>query len=133
MKPIDLPVEVAQPSTGMAQAVLHELAGHLQQLIEAAKTEVIDITSLPMSSSDKQQLETLLGKGEVDITLNTIGESRIFETAYSGIWWIRHYTAEHKLISELIEICAVPQIIKTHPADMQQALARLQSLTNTEQ
>ncbi|MBC8212087.1 MAG: hydrogenase expression/formation protein [Gammaproteobacteria bacterium] len=125
--PLNLPIEIAAPSTGMAQAVLHELAGHLQQLIESGKTEVIDLTSLPMSSSDKQQLETQLGKGEVDITLTTIGESRIFETAYSGIWWIRHYTADQHLIAELIEICSVPQIIKSHPADMQQALSRLKN------
>jgi len=127
MKSINLPIEIAEPSTGMVQAVLSELMQHLQQLVESGLTHVIDLSSLPMSGSDRTQLETLLGNGEAQVILTTIGESRIIETAYSGIWWVRHYNLEQQLLAELIEIAQVPEIIKSHPADIRQALHRLKT------
>ncbi len=125
---IQLAVEVTEPSTGMARAVLRELAEHLPALAEHGHSHLVDLTSLPMSSGDKQELATLLGQGEVDITLDTMGASRIYETAYSGIWWVKHYSADDQLISELIEIAEIPGIIKSQAADIQLAVQALNQL-----
>ena len=134
VNPLNIAVDVSEPTTGMAQAVFNELVDKLQELAENAKQHVIDISSLPLSDSDKQQLETLLGQGEVQVTLSTIGESRIVETAYSGIWWVKHYTADDKLISELIEITRIPEIIKSHPDDIQHAANAIKKIiVNSEQ
>ncbi len=130
MTAIKLPVEVVQPSTGMAQAVLVELAEHLALLAKTGDTHVIDLSSLPINETDKQELKDFLGQGEVDITLSTIGESKIFETAYSGIWWIKHYSVDEKFISEFLEVTSVPQIIKTHVDDIQQAAIKLINVIN---
>ena len=127
---INLPVEVAEPKTGMAQAVFNELVDRLQEFADSGKKHVIDITSLPLTSSDKRELEELLGQGEVQVTLSTIGESQIIETAYSGIWWIKHFTADEKLISELIEITIIPEIIKSHPDDIKQAANNIKAVNN---
>lgn len=127
MKPLDIPVETTQPPTGMLEAVLTELAEHLQNLVDCNTNHVIDLESLPLSTSDLSQLQQYLGKGEVDITLTTIGESHIFETGYSGIWWIQHYNPERVLISQFIEITTVPDIIKSQPEDMQLAISRFNS------
>lgn len=122
LNPVEIPVEVAEPQTGLAQAVLTELVEHLQILAEQGQQHVIDLTSLPMNSTDKQVLENMLGRGEVSVTLSTLGDSEIYETRYHGIWWIKHYSADQQLISELIEITGIPEIIKSHPEDIQLSL-----------
>lgn len=129
----DIPVEVADPNTGMAKAVLSELLDHLQVLANSGNPHVIDLTSLPMTNSDKQELASLLGTGEVNITLSTIGESLIYETAFSGVWWIKHYTSDQKLISELIEITTVPEIIKSHSDDIKHAANELNKIINSDE
>lgn len=122
---LEIPIEVAEPITGMAQAVLRELIEHLALLANEGDTHVIDLSSLPMTSSDKQQLEKSLGQGEVNISLSTIGESRIYETAYAGIWWIKHYSADEQLISELIEVTTIPEIIKSQIDDIRQSASQI--------
>jgi hydrogenase-1 operon protein HyaF len=128
MNRFELPIEIAEPTTGMAQAVLSELANHLPALSSAGTPHVIDLTSLPMNDSDKKELEALLGKGEVSITLSTIGDSQIYETGYNGIWWIKHYSADNQLLSELIEINRVPEIIKSHPDDIKNSIVEIKNL-----
>ncbi len=125
---MQLAVEVTEPATGMAQAVLRELAEHLAALAEHGHSHQIDLTSLPMSSGDKQQLATALGRGEVDITLNTMGMSQIYETAYGGIWWVKHYSVDEQLLAELIEVAMIPQIINSQPADIEMAANALQQM-----
>lgn len=130
MKPLDITVETAQPPTGMLEAVLTELGEHLQNLIDSNTTNIIDLNSLPLSEFDITQLEQKLGKGEVEVTLTTIGESHIFETGYNGIWWLKHYTPEQILLSQFIEITTMPDIIKSQPEDMKLALSRFNSERN---
>jgi len=133
MNPLELPIEVSEPKTGMAQAVLSELVEQLQELADHGEPHVIDLTSLPMTTTDKHELETLLGKGEVQVTLSTLGESQIIETAYSGVWWIKHFSADNKLLAELIEVSTIPEIIKSHPDDITQAASNIKSASNNTQ
>lgn len=133
MNPLNLPVEIAEPSTGMAQAVFNELADRLQAFAEHGDRHVIDLTSLPMTSTDRQQLAEMLGQGEVKITLSTIGDSEIYETAYSGIWWIKHYSADQQLLSELIEVGALPEIVASQPEDIQQAAEAIKNIIDTDE
>ena len=133
MNSIELPVEVAQPSTGMAQAMLTEMAEHLQLLAEQGKTHVIDLMSLPLNDTDKRELQKTLGEGEVAIKLHTIGDSEIKETAYSGIWWIKHYSTDGQTIAELIEVCEVPAIIKSHVDDIRQSASALQQIIDNDE
>ena len=133
MNPLNLEIEIAEPKTGMAKAVLNELIEQLQIFADTGKQHIIDLTSLPMTSSDKHELESLLGTGEINITLSTIGESQINETAFSGIWWIKHYTPDRKLISELIEITDVPAIIKSHQDDIKHAANEIKNIINNDE
>jgi hydrogenase-1 operon protein HyaF len=128
----NIPIEITQASTGMAQAVLFEIAEYLQDLAENGQRHVIDLSSLPMSDVDKQELETLLGTGEVRITLQTIGESSIHETRYSGVWWIKHYNPERQLLSELLEIARIPEIVQSHPEDIRQSAQDIRIYTQTQ-
>jgi hydrogenase-1 operon protein HyaF len=78
-----------------------------------------------MNDADRAALKTALGQGEVSITLQSMGESRIYETAYAGIWWLSHFDVEGRLLSELIEICRVPAILVPHQEDIARAAATL--------
>ena len=57
MKPLDIPVDTVQPPSGMLEAVLTELAEHLQNLVDSNTTHIIDLNSLPLSEFDISQLQ----------------------------------------------------------------------------
>lgn len=128
MNSVQIPIEIKPAASGMAQALFQELAQQLKQLAEKGAVHSIDLFSLPINQQDKLELEQLLGRGEVDITLSTVGESQIFETSFSGIWWIRHYAADELLISEFIEVTWIPDIIKSHPAEVKLSVDAMQKI-----
>ena len=112
-------------TTGMARSVLAEVARMLETLAEDGAAGSIDLRSLPLTGADRQQLEELLGRGEVLAELELAGRSTVWETAYAGVWWIRHRGAEDRVSSEEIAVCPVPDILVTHPADIDAAALRL--------
>lgn len=131
---IGVSVEPKVVPTGMAQALLRELADQLKQLADHGTEDAIDLSSLPMNSADLDQLRELLGRGEVEVSLDTIGRSEIFETRYPGVWWATHYGDDGTKLTERIEITAVPQMIRSHPEDIRNAHHRLrESLTSDDQ
>lgn len=129
MKPLNLtnewPIEIAQATSHMLPALKSELLQHLTQLAQQGRQHTIDLTHLPLNPGDKQELESFLGKGEVSVTLSALGESHIFETSYSGIWWVKHHTADGQLLAEFIEITRLPEIIQSHSDDIEQSIKRL--------
>lgn len=113
--------------TGMARSVMAEVARMLESLAEDGTTGSIDLRSLPLTEADRLQLEELLGRGEVAAELELAGSSTVWETAYAGAWWIRHRGAEDKISSEEIAVCAVPDILVTHHADIAAAASRIRN------
>jgi hydrogenase-1 operon protein HyaF len=112
-------------STGMAWSILTEIRQLLDALNEKGTVGSIDLRSLPMTDADREQLEELLGRGEVHAELDLAGTSEVWETAYAGVWWIRHKGAADKIACEEIAVTAVPDILITHPVDIEAAAARL--------
>ncbi len=122
--------EIAAPcqttlNTGMAWSVLTEVQGLLERLAETGETAAVDLRGLPLTSADREQLETLLGRGEVECELALMGRTAVWETAFPGVWWVRHLGAEDKVSSETIEITTVPEILLTHHDDIAAASGRL--------
>jgi hydrogenase-1 operon protein HyaF len=118
-------VAPADFSTGMAKSLVREIAGLLDALAKTGETAVVDLRSLPMTDTDREELEDALGRGDVAIALDVAGHSEIWETGYAGVWWVRHYGGDDRIAAERIEITAVPEIIVTHGADIAAAAARL--------
>jgi hydrogenase-1 operon protein HyaF len=112
-------------TTGMARSILAEVARMLADLADRGTTGSINLRSLPLTEADREQLEELLGRGEVTAELELAGRSTVWETAYAGAWWIRHRGAGDKIASEEIAICPVPEILITHPADIESAALRI--------
>ena len=57
-------------STGMAWSILTEIRQLLDALNEKGTVGSIDLRSLPMTDADREQLENLLGRGEVHAELD---------------------------------------------------------------
>jgi hydrogenase-1 operon protein HyaF len=122
---------LSDQATGMALSVLAEVGRMLEALTGSGQEGSIDLRSLPLSEVDREQLETVLGKGEVRAELNVAGKSEVWETAYSGVWWIRHRGAGGKIASEEISVCRIPEILITHPVDIEAAAGRLREELET--
>jgi HupH hydrogenase expression protein, C-terminal conserved region len=111
--------------TGMAQSLFSEIADHLCQLAVCGERSAIDLSSLPLTPADLTELEALLGRGEVEVELNVAGRSEIWETGYSGVWWVRHRGDGGKIASQSIEITACPKILMTDTDDIAAAAVRM--------
>ena len=116
-------------TTGMALSVLAEVGRMLQELADSGQTGSIDLRSLPLSDADRDQLEEMLGQGEVRAEMDLAGRSEVWETSYPGAWWIRHMGAGDKISSEEISVCPIPEILITHPTDIEAAARRLKQTT----
>ena len=111
--------------TGLTQPVLREIATLLKRLDEQGKTDAIDLRSLPMSDKDRNELETTLGRGEIHANVMVAGDSEVWETFYPGVWWVRHFGANHEIASESILITDMPDILKSDATDIKRAVVRL--------
>lgn len=112
-------------TTGMARSVLTEIGQLLKALAEKGEAGSVDLRSIPMTDADRDQLEEMLGRGEVRAELDLAGASEIWETSYAGVWWIRHKGAGNKIACEVIAVTCIPEILLTHPVDIEAAAARL--------
>jgi hydrogenase-1 operon protein HyaF len=99
-------------------AVLSELVSILERVAAGGDADTIDLRSLPISPEDRSELQAALGQGEVRASLQADGVSILQETAVSGIWWVEHRDGQGDLIAELIEVSAIPAILKVSPEDM---------------
>ena len=112
-------------NTGMAWSILTEIRALLKQLADAGKPASVDLRSIPLPTADRAELEEILGRGEVSASLEVLGRTEIWETAFSGVWWIRHMGAGDQVSSEEIAITPIPDILRSHPADIDVAADRM--------
>lgn len=108
--------------------VLHELHHALTALQLHGTESAIDISSLPFGAEDEQRLEETLGSGEVEAVLHSLGESRIYETTFPGIWWVEHRNEQGDVTARSIEVTYVPGILKSQEEDVATACERLDAL-----
>lgn len=111
--------------------LLAEIARLLDRLACRGETAVIDLRSLPIGGADRERLEAALGRGEVTATVDAAGRSDVHETAYPGVWWVRHFGATGQPLTERIEIASVPEALAAHPDDIAAAARRLGALVVT--
>lgn len=125
MNPASATACLSGVKTGMAQAVFSEIAEHLNHLATTGTESRIDLRSLPLTQADLDELDELLGAGEVSAQLDVIGPSSVRETSYQGVWWIRHFGANGRVAAEEIAITRLPEILHTHIDDIGQSAERI--------
>ena len=111
--------------TGMTDAVLREIAALLDIFAKTGDTAAIDLASLPLTDADRADLEKRLGRGEVEAKVSVAGDSEVWETAYAGVWWVRHRGLGGRIACEQVAITATPDILITDREDARAAAKRL--------
>jgi len=113
--------------SGLSLALMTEISGHLDAFTKTGKAQTIDLRALPMTDDDLRDLDMRLGKGEVMATLSVSGNSEVWETAYAGVWRVRHFGGGEKAMVDEIVITKVPEILISHPDDISVAAVRLRT------
>ena len=122
-----LKVEVAAGLTYNVQPLLHEIRHALVKLLDDGAHTVIDIRSLPLAPGEEEQLLDELGQGEVYARLHALGPTEIVETRYPGVWVVVHFNNDNEVIGKTIEICDIPELLRSQQEDIRQGLGELQS------
>ena len=125
MKLESIPVQVTPAATGMPDAILMEIAELLEQLANTEVAGAIDLRSLPISDEDLTILQDRLGRGEVSVRVDVAGLSEVWETAYAGVWWVRHRGGDDQVLVEQIAVTRIPEIIISPQEDVEAAAVRI--------
>ena len=127
----DIAIEVmpgTQREAGLSAnvlAILHEIASLQEALVAQNETGSIDLRGLPLLPGEQEALQTVLGKGELSVTIDALGATQIYETQVAGVWWVQHNNRDGEPIAELIEVTRAPDIIKSDVRDIGDAAAAL--------
>jgi hydrogenase-1 operon protein HyaF len=113
------------PRGGNAKALLRELLRLLEGLASGGEGGSIDLRSVPLTDADKQELHDVLGSGAIDARIDALGESRVRETRFPGIWWVTHCNEAGATVAELIEVEDVPTILRACKQDVVDATEQL--------
>jgi len=122
-----LKVEAAASLTHNVQPLLHEIRHALAKLLDDGGHTVIDLRSLPLAAGEEEQLLDELGQGEVYARLHALGPTEIVETRYPGVWVVVHFNNDNEVIGKTIEICDIPELLRSQQEDIRQGLGQLQS------
>ena len=123
----ELKVETAAALTCNVQPLLHEIRHALARLLDDGGHTVIDLHSLPLAPGEEQQLLDKLGQGEVYARLHVLGPTEIIETRYPGAWVVVHFNSSDEVVGKFIEVCDIPDLLRSQQEDIQQGLAELQA------
>ncbi len=126
----DIPVIVGAPeitpgAVGNALPILHEIEHALQRLLESGETTVIDLRAIPFGPGDEERLLAILGAGEIEATLNALGETHVSETGYPGVWLLDHRNLDNERIALQVEVTTIPEILCSRQEDISDSLKRL--------
>jgi hydrogenase-1 operon protein HyaF len=122
-----LQVEAGESLTYNVQPLLHEIRHALVKLLDDGDTTVIDLRSLPLAPGEEQKLLDELGYGEVYARLHALGPTEIVETHYPGVWVVVHFNNDDEVIGKFIEVCDMPDLLRSQQEDIRQGLEQLQA------
>lgn len=113
--------------TGNTLPILHEIRHALERLARDGDSTTLDLRAIPFAPGDEERLLAHLGRGEVRVELDAMGESNIWESNYPGVWVVQHRDEEGERVAFQIEITDIPSIIRSQPEDLEESLDRLAS------
>lgn len=135
----DIPIQVEQSPPpprdfGNAVPILGEIRHAVARLAETGEATRIDLAAMPFGPGDEDRLLELLGRGEVQATVDALGPTRIWETRFPGVWLVDYANADNQRLALQIEVDEVPQILRTQAPDLSDSLraldARLEAATS---
>ena len=122
-----LKVEAGESLTHNVQPLLHEIRHALVKLLDDGGNTVIDLRSMPLAPGEEQKLLEELGHGEVYARLHALGPTEIVETRYPGVWVVVHSNNDDEVIGKFIEVCDMPDLLRSQQEDIRRGLEQLQA------
>jgi hydrogenase-1 operon protein HyaF len=119
-------------TTENALPLLHEIRHALGRLSDSGESTVLDLRAIPFGPGDEERVLAVRGEGEISARINTLGESRVWESRFPGVWLVEHFNHERERIALQIEVTEIPEILKTQRGDLQESLSRLSESLITE-
>jgi hydrogenase-1 operon protein HyaF len=120
------------PARAVVDAVMREVATLLAALVRDPQfADAIDLYSLPLNERERQRLRDELGHGEISVALDLAGPTHIEETAFAGVWWLRHDGSDGRALLEQIVVARVPALLCAQPDDIADAAQRLAAEPDT--
>ena len=113
------------PFYGNVKPLVNEILHAIDRLLETGEPTTIDLASLPFGPGELEHLEAILGNGELTARLDSLGASRIRETAFPGVWWLEHRNVNDEVVGRFIEVTRTPEILSSQDADIVAGRARL--------
>jgi hydrogenase-1 operon protein HyaF len=123
----ELKVESGENLTHNVQPLLHEIRHALATLLDDGGRTVIDLRSIPLAPGEEQKLLDKLGQGEVHAQLSALGSSNFVETRYPGVWVVEHFNNNDEVIGKFIEVCDIPDLLRSQPDDIRDGLEQLRT------
>ena len=123
----ELNVESGESLTYNVQPLLHEIRHALVKLLNDDESTVIDLRSIPLAPGEEQKLLDELGQGEVSAQLRALGPTNIVETRYPGVWVVEHFNNNDEVIGKFIEVCGIPELLRSQQDDIRDGLEQLQT------
>jgi hydrogenase-1 operon protein HyaF len=120
------PAAIKPAEFGNALPILNEIRHALQRLAERAEPTRIDLAAIPFGPGDEDRLLALLGRGEVEATINALGPTRLWETRFPGVWVVDYANADGQRLALQIEVDEVPHMLRTQRLDITDSLAALE-------
>ncbi|MDP3635849.1 MAG: hydrogenase expression/formation C-terminal domain-containing protein [Azonexus sp.] len=132
---ISVRVESNRPRTAnieIATGILRDVHSALREFQASGRPQAIDLRhQRRMTEATYNALEQALSRGEVSAIVDSELRAEIFETRFSGVWWVRHLDEQGEITTEIIEVTEVPVILKAHRIDMIGALKKLEQFLET--
>jgi hydrogenase-1 operon protein HyaF len=110
---------------GNSLPILHEVRHGLKRLAETGESTLIDLRAIPFGPGDEVRLLELLGEGEVTAEVDALGPTRVWETAVKGVWIVDHRDLDEQRLALNIEVATIPNILRTQPEDVKDAIRAL--------
>lgn len=133
----DIPINVldrqgSQSQTGNLLPILNEIRYALALLASSGEPTTIDLSAIPFAPGDLEELDSVLGRGEVSAVVDALGETRIRETAYPGVWWVNHHSPQGDTLATQIEISRTPALLSTPEQDIPETIDALDTYLNSQ-
>jgi hydrogenase-1 operon protein HyaF len=129
---IPVHVEGHDGSTHNLRPLLLQVEHALRELRDGGEGTVIDLSAMPFSDQDEQDLRRVLGEGEVSARINAFGPTMIQETAIPGVWLVEHQDVEEKRLMLHVEVTRIPAMLVTPADDIDDGIEAMAAL-NAEQ
>lgn len=94
----------------------------------AAEPHLINLSLLPQTEQDLAFLAEQLGTGTVDILCRGYGNCRISSTRLCGVWWVRYFNSDDRMILSTLAVTDVPEAALAAQEDIDDSAARLNEI-----